>query len=201
MIYADYIHTKQVNLNLSELKQYCLQLEKSIITRFGESSTLSKDLSAPVTTLLYAKYNIFCFPNKELYKLFREIQILFRRDLGKTGMYYIQGWINVYNKGQYIDWHKHWDSSKNTYHGFLCVDVGSSITTYHIPGVLEQVDIPGINNNLIISPSKDDMHRTYPWTEDSPRITIAYDIIPADVLQSMYNPFDPSSTWYHWVPI
>ena len=149
----------------------------------------------PATTNVFSSYNLLMYPFDELHELREEIEKFFHECCIDEKKYYIQCWMNIYKKGQYIGWHKHWAPEDNSWHGFFCVDCEPSKTTYKIPGKHDEFDIVSENNLLVISKSNGDMHRTWPWDQaDRDRITIAFDIVPKDKV-------DPEVWLNHWLPI
>jgi hypothetical protein len=91
----------------------------------------------------------------------------------------MQSWVNVYNYGEYIDWHGHGQTSTYAWHGFFCVNAEPSKTTYQYLNSPETIDVESKNNLLVLGKSNTDTHRTWPWLDkNEPRITIAFDIVP-----------------------
>jgi predicted RNA binding protein YcfA (HicA-like mRNA interferase family) len=109
--------------------------------------------------------------------------------------FYIQCWLNFYRKGEFIDWHAHWDPHYKSWHGFYCVSGKGSHTTYKLPpDHKKEVVIPTVMNQIVLSKSDGDIHRSSDWKEDYPRITIAFDIVPGKMISE--------SRWInHWIPI
>jgi len=149
---------------------------------------------------------LLMYPLPQFYELYQEIKTTFHAanihqngESAKGIQYYAQCWLNVYQAGEYIDWHYHWLPESEAWHGFYCLDVEpKSHTSYRIPGIEKEVIIDSKNNMLVIGKSDGDLHKSSEWTDtERPRITIAFDILPADKLckegyQDMLN---------HWVPI
>ena len=95
--------------------------------------------------------------------------------------YMIKCWLNVFRKGEKVDWHNHWPAYKKVWHGFYCVQVGDSFTEYKIPKVNNIVKVKSKEGLLVVGKSEDDQHRSSPWNEEQrPRITVAFDIVPID---------------------
>ena len=133
----------------------------------------------------HIQYNIFQQPVKQFYAIYSHIRSFFFTHLNDLGgdrkmQYYIHGWCNILEKLDRIDWHSHCDFYRsNMYHGIYCVDsAGASHTEYRLPG----------NNNTFVTLDSQqgcghiisDMtteHRTSENLSETPRITIAFDII------------------------
>jgi hypothetical protein len=193
MIIDDYIVTKQLDLDLETIKKSSYTMYNIIRKNFAEDL----DYTAQTTLVagLYQKYNLLMYPLPGFHKLYEEIRATFREHNPSAGPCYIQCWLNFYYKGQYIDWHNHGngDNSSKIWHGFYCVSSGISKTTYILPKVYKPVDIISKDNLLVMSPGAGDKHRTWPWDQDEPRITIAFDINPMDTVFT-----EPLN---HWIPI
>lgn len=190
----NYITTVKLNLDVNKIKQSCYKLN-SIVERFNVSEDGYDDPVglAPITTKVHEQYNLFMYRFEGFHSLYFEIQKLFRQLNTNQNEYYIQCWLNLYKKGQYIDWHEHYPVTHKTWHGFFCVDCEPSKTTYKLPNETELVDVISENNLLVISKGDGDWHRTWPWEfEDRDRITIAFDIVPRERT-------DPRAKY--WIPI
>jgi hypothetical protein len=196
-ILDNYIHTRDLSLDLDQIKKSCGKLENYVKENFKDNTEWYKDLSSPESTNLFKSYNLFLYPLWGFHNLFTDIQSTFHeiRKLNKIShdKFYIQSWVNVYRKGQYIDWHDHWEPQFKAWHGFYCVDVGDSSTTYKLMDNTI-IDVRSRDNLLVLSKSDGDLHKSSEWNLDNPRITIAFDIVP-----------DYSINWdsnqNHWIPI
>ena len=200
MIYKDYVHTKDINLNLDVMAKSSMELYNLVLDKFGDGR-VDYGGQSTMTTRLFSNYNVLLYPFPGMHELYEEIKSFFY-DTHKyhngdpSEKFYIQCWINVYRKGDFIDWHGHWSSECNSYHGFYCVQTGEeSGTLYRIPNVDGEVYIPSKPNRLVISKSDNDLHRSTEWLDEkNPRITIAFDIVPRQYV-------DPYQWLNHWVPI
>lgn len=209
MIYEEYIHTKKLNLNLDVMKDSCEKLYDLVKEKFSQNK-IDYTGQSTLSTGLFGSYNLLLYPLDEFHELYEEIKtMLYEIEDGEKQKYYIQCWLNYYQKGDFINWHGHWKPEHKSYHGFFCVDCEPSKTTYKVPGYEEIipgkksrarekdkiVDVESKNNLLVMSKSDGDIHRTWPWEyEDRPRITIAFDIVPKQFIQ-----YD---IWLnHWIPL
>lgn len=186
----DYVYVNQLNLDLMLMKRTCDTMRDLIEHHFGNSQKGYTGESTK-TTGVFQAYNFLMYPLPQIHELYEGIRSTFH-DINPTDeKHFIQCWLNYYNRDDFIDWHHHWPSEVNSWHGFFCVTCEPSSTTYKLSdGTI--VDIESKNNNLVISRSDGDEHRTWPWEYDEPRITIAFDIIPARHLPMLLN---------HWIPI
>ncbi len=186
----DYIKVYPLDINLEKIRESCDILNQYINANFDQAE--GAIATGPLTTQVFNHYNLLLFPYDEFHKLYQEICRVFSLVCNTNENYYIQCWLNYCTYEQFIDWHSHWGAQDNTWHGFVCVDSEESITSYKLPNG-EEFDVPSKNGTLVISKSDGDVHRTYPWPHaNRPRITIAFDCVPADRIQWGVN---------HWIPI
>jgi hypothetical protein len=166
-----------------------------ILKNFGNDTHYYSEHST-ATTKLYMSYNLLMYPLPEYHELFKEIFTFFKevQDEGDDKKYYIQCWLNVYNKGEFIGWHTHWPPEAKAWHGFYCVYTEpNSGTHYRLPPDDKQIFVPSEDNLIVISKSDGDLHMSTEWTDEThPRVTIAFDIIPRENIVCGLN---------HWVPI
>lgn len=189
------IITKDLGLDVAIIKDSCHKLYEYVKENFSENK---KDYNGQSTlsTQLFTSYNLLLYPLPGFHELFNGIRQAFIESYPDRddSDYYIQSWLNMYNKGDFIDWHWHWPDEANAYHGFYCVDTYPSHTSYVYEDHDIQMDIPSKDDRLVMSKSYRERHRTWPWTEDRPRITIAFDIVP----RTHIKPFEWSN---HWIPV
>lgn len=190
-ILENYVYVKRLNLNLEKLNTSC-RITRDIIERELGSHEKGYTGQSTMTTGVFQAYNFLLFPLPELHPLYEEIRTMFHElNDNDEDDFYMQCWLNYYNRDDFIDWHRHWPPEHRSWHGFFCVNCEPSSTTYRLAdGTI--VDVKSENNNLVMSKSDGDRHRTWPWEYDEPRITIAFDIIPAKHIRLVPN---------HWMPI
>lgn len=209
--YEQYVHTiKSDSIDLPRLRKTCLRANRYITEQISakhKHDSLYEGV-APVSTKLFRHYNLLTFPADQIHALYKFISEAFRFVSKTTEPHWIQCWLNVYKHGEFIDWHKHWKPEYRSWHGYYGVNVAGSVTTYKIPGKESptQVDVPNVDGQVIISPSANDDHRTWPWDKDQPRITIAFDIIPEETMHfdwcaPVVDPNIGSTNHNHWLPV
>ena len=191
--YENYVITKPLDLDLKKLKVSCNILYNLILREFDKDK-LSYSGTSTVSTKLFNSYNVLLYPLPQIWELHQEIRTMFREVSKSDEPFFTQCWLNFYKTGDFIDWHRHGAPELNSWHGFFCVDVEPSKTTYRIPNVVNDVDIIGKDNLLVLSKSDGDKHRTWGWDFERPRITIAFDIVPASFI-------NPINSLNHWVPV
>jgi hypothetical protein len=152
-----------------------------------------------LSTKLFDRYNYLMYPLPGIHNLYRSIQKVFREvNSDPYDDYFIQCWLNFYYKGDFIDWHGHWATEADSWHGFYCLDVEpNSYTQYKFLHNDKVITIPSQDNLIVISRSGNDLHKSSEWHEDRPRITIAFDIVPAEKLFDVGAYRNPN----HWIPI
>ena len=192
-----YVYTRQLKLDVRKLYKDCIGFEEIILEKWDANRTTVEFDDASKTTQLHAHYNLLHFPHDQLHILLFEIRNMFYELVApahRRDHYYITMWMNVHRKGQSIDWHNHSDTLNNSYHGFFTVYAEPSATEYKLPdGTIESVTAR--NNQLVMSPSAGDEHRTTVWLEGAPRITLAFDIVPAQLAQTSFKTQNRISNW------
>jgi hypothetical protein len=198
---TDGLYQLNCNLNITELKKSCNSIYEDIKSLPLDHNWYNNDgqPNAPNTTKSFSQYNILTFPLSEIHNLYKTIKFSFlevEKDYYGYNLnlnYFIQAWLNVYDVGQFIDWHGHYYNIARTWHGFYCLDVEPSITTYKFTNN-QLLDVSCEDNSLIIGLSDNNQHKTEKWHDKSrPRITIAFDIVPEKGLLGVR----PN----HWIPI
>lgn len=195
LVYNDYVFCKKLDLNLSEIVNKCNELNGILTTKFGREI----DGQSTMIEGLFKKYNLLTFPCNEFHQLYNEISTFWKECMpeheGQKNQYYIQCWLNIFNEGQFIDWHSHWPKESNSWHGFYCVFSESSFTSYDYN---EKVfHVPSSDNMLILSRSAGDRHKSSPWkNKNHPRMTIAFDIVTKSEIMSKNV-----ASFNHWIPI
>lgn len=181
-LHPGYLYSAQnTTINNEELFQRCLLMETVVM-----SATPPAGGSSWYGTAITAKhgfYNLFTFPVKELIELYDYMREQIGPKLDPDTTYVLKGWLNVYRAGERIDWHDHWAPKFRVWHGFYCVNVGDSATIYRIPGRPDEVRIKSEPGLLVFGKSDGDKHSSTAWTDvDTPRVTLAFDIVPIDTL-------------------
>ena len=207
-IIENFLYTETLDLNLEVQRKTAHYMHSYIDRTFQHTPTaidgaqrnpLDVTFTGQVTlsTKLFDRYNYLMYPLPGIHNLYRSIQKVFREvDTDSYDDYFIQCWLNFYYKGDFIDWHGHWETKADSWHGFYCLDVEpESYTEYKLEDKL--IKVPSKDNLLVISRSGRDVHKSSEWTEDRPRITIAFDIVPAEKLFDVAAYRNPN----HWIPL
>lgn len=195
-LYGDYVYTRLLDLDIKTLQKSSYDIRDNIYKKFNVDKNTSPNQA--MLASVFQSYNLLMYPYPGFHGLYTEISKLFHEVNDITDLdYYIQCWINFYDKGQFIDWHTHRNKPAKAWHGFYCVDCEPSRTSYKLESG-ELLDIISKNNLLVLSKSGGDVHRTWPWEGETPRITIAFDIVPQFKLDPTTCPIDYTN---HWVPI
>jgi hypothetical protein len=180
------------DIDFPSLVNDCIIVNQNVNeTLFNAPQNYKINEQTPFSTRVADFYNIFSYASINVNSLFFKIKDAFYSsspNLSKR--YYIQGWVNVYDNGKSLDWHRHWGGS-DSYHGFFCVNSNISYTEYKFDDG-EQVKIDSVNGLLVFTKSNNNLHRTSEFNDIQPRITIAFDIHPHDNIQKMIH---------HWIPL
>ncbi|AEG02035.1 hypothetical protein [Methylomonas methanica] len=194
--YFDYLYTKSLSLNTGEIQASGKKLYELIAKNFFEEGVNHYGGHATMTTGPYEKYNVLMYPYPQIHELYGDIRAFFHEVANPSEPYFIQAWLNVYQKREFIRWHRHWPAGLNVWHGFYCADVETepSHTEYKFPLMNQTTTIASKNNLLVMGKSDNDRHRSSEWNSDRPRVTIAFDIVPA-------RHINPSNNLNHWIPI
>jgi len=209
-IIENFLYTETLDLNLEVQRKTAHYMHSYIDRTFQHTPTaidgaqrnpLDVTFTGQVTlsTKLFDRYNYLMYPLPGIHNLYRSIQKVFREvNTDSYDDYFIQCWLNFYYKGDFIDWHGHWETKADSWHGFYCLDVEpNSYTQYKFLHDEKVITVPSQDNLIVISRSGNDQHKSSEWTEDRPRITIAFDIVPAQKLFEAGAYRNPN----HWIPI
>ena len=182
-----YFKVKHFDLPLDKIKEEALFIVDEVINNYGITflSDEPKFGQGSLSTKLFSSYNTFLFNQPTLYLLFTELKNFFIEAFQPKESYYIQSWINVHNKNEFLSWHGHWPTEVRSYHGYFGVNVEPSVTSYIVPPFMKLINIKNSNNKCLINKSDGDKHRVSKWNENESRISIAFDIIPFDSLQKL----------------
>lgn len=192
--HPDYLYSFDLNsLDNNKIFEECLTSENYLKSLFPPTEL---GVYGNYTGAIHKNYNLFTLPNKEISKLYRELVKYCLPLLNNKKDYWVQCWFNVFRKGEKVNWHAHWPPEKKVWHGFYCVNVGESYTEYKIPNVKDIIKIPSKEGRLVFGKSDGDEHKSSPWySEEKPRITIAFDVIPVSSLTQ-----DNSFYLNHYIP-
>lgn len=201
---------RNLDIDLDELSKFLEQKYKLIenATLTGVTS-MENDKgifleSGSLSTVKWKEYNVFQFYHASLHKLYKEISNTVKEaceyyelDFDKQN-YYIQGWFNI-NRAEVgkLDYHDHGTPGAPNFHGYYCVNAEPSVTHYKLfndPSRI--VDNVNKNNRMIVS-EVGHPHAMGDWDWSGPRITIAYDIQPLNVLIAAGKTIPEQ----HWFPL
>lgn len=197
MIYHDYLFHPD---NCSILKGSCLSLAKEVEDRYSQwmeswEEDKMKFADGSPSTKMYEAYNVFLCHMQGFAELYNLVIPYFKKRQPDYKNYAVAGWVNVYHKGGFLDWHKHGQDlyeHDGRWHGYVCVNAEPSKTLYRDQkGLVETIE----NKNGYITLSHAGLyHRVTPWEDDNePRITIAFDFI----IRNQIDPMNMS----RWIPV
>lgn len=188
------------NIDNKTLANKCFIIE-SILDK--TTKPVTKGIYGNIPSAKNKQYNLFTFSTTELVQLYNIICEKIDPLLEKDTPYVIKSWMNIYRKGENINWHDHWPAEYKVWHGFYCVNTEevSSSTMYRIPGVPGEIEVPSKDGLLVVGKSENDKHKSTTWYGKAPRITLAFDIVPV----YSANPNETSDMsnlhLYHYVPM
>ena len=207
-LYNNFVYTKQLDLDLSQQQKNAHDIYNYLTNEYSNNSSTYYGKSTSLFTKYYAYYNYLMMPCLGMTKLFNNIRDTFidcnnhaYNNNPPDTDYYIQCWLNYYNKGEFIDWHSHLTKEARSWHGFYCVDVEPNSSTYYRHGI-DKFEIKSKNNLLVIGKSCDDEHRSSEWTEERPRITVAFDIVPWQNTTGFPGKIkNETGNLHYWIPL
>ena len=171
------------SIDNTQLMNDCLSAEKYLLNSVIAEAV--PGLYGSKTTASFKRYNLLSFPIESFQNLYHNMVSMIKPRLpNKTHV--IQCWLNVFRGNEYIDWHGHWKRERQVLHGFYCVHVTPSFTEYKFEHLPHQVfKIESKESLLVFGKSDGDLHRSSSWQNyNTPRITIAFDIIPVSTLDN-----------------
>ncbi len=208
-----------VDSNTKDLFNYLTELNEKIIKDNvcnipNDVFLKYKDRPGVATMFGINYYNIFTFTHPGIYSLYKSLSQLTKEacnyydvDFDRQN-YVIHGWFNLdyktlshENKMGGVNplknphhFHDHSGGQGSPwFHGYYCVNAEPSSTFYKIDGDDNKI-FENINkNNRAILSETGHPHGRDDWFEESPRITIAYDISPSNNMLT----FEP----HKWIPL
>jgi len=201
--YSKYIFHEHLidELECKNIIPSCYKLAKEIEARYKDfMETWPYDYmrfaEGSNSTKLYETYNVFLCPMYGFFDLYHKVVSKFKEKQPNYRQYAIAGWVNVYKKDTFLDWHKHGNDPVNhdgRWHGYVSVNAEPSKTLYADDNGQLVKEIDNKNGFITLSPAGL-MHRVTPWTNSiAPRVTIAFDIIlQKDIDEYLLN---------RWIPI
>lgn len=169
-------------IDLKKLCSFLLKKEKSIL-KLKQTNDGFTGLTNHTTTR-HGNYNIFSFKNKEINKLKTQVidthnKFITALNINPIKNLYINGWLNVMRKNEYVKPHAHSFTPDTYLGGHFCVSCENT-STYYInpvnqinnPESYESKNIPGkltLFNNYV-------PHYTNKHKAETVRITIAFDL-------------------------
>jgi hypothetical protein len=176
VLHDNYLWTVPLSLDNKSLYEFSFNVEK-ILRQTIKNPTTNTPFKT-FTTANYLHYNLFTFRHPELITLFTHLRNNIAGFLKSDERYVLQCWLNVFRKGEFINWHHHWPVGSGVIHGYYCVNVGDSLTSYQIPGNDHIVEVHNQDGLLVFGRSEGDRHKSSEWNRDDPRVTMAFDVIP-----------------------
>ena len=213
---------RDLNIDLKEATEV-LELEYSRILN-GEMRGVNKfDFTHPeneifkdsnsISTIKSREYNAFKMYYPFIHDLYSSVVDMTREACKyyevdyNSQKFVCQAWFNINNneKGGKLNWHDHVHPDRKVFalHGYYSVSAEPSETHYNINGDIKINN--NINNRAILS-LVGFPHAMSDWSFDGPRITIAYDILPLNMLLQkdfLNSKFQEHETFWeqHYFPL
>lgn len=193
----DRVYIKNMSVNHSIVKDSCDVLENILETEFevdpfwlpryeavGHTFQRNGEIRMKPVLLLH-QYNVFNFPLPKFHELYQEVIETFKEvnPEANTRRYYLRAWLHTQSVDDCLVWHGHeWDSYgawTGTYYVNVEPSVGSQM---RIEESGEIIDLPNVNNTLVLFKGQGTKHRTGVWNDPSQtRQVLAFDFVPSDV--------------------
>jgi hypothetical protein len=176
---------KILDNDLESLNDY-INLQYEILKENNWGSTVSK-IHPYDPGFHWKTWNVFDFKDSQIKNIFNGIKELmidacnyYEIDFNKQE-YHVHGWFNYWSGKNEINvdpkelnYHDHGDFP-TAFHGFYCLNAEPSITYYKISNkIFENYN----KNNRMIIGKNGAPHAVGSWPYDTPRITIAYNVVP-----------------------
>jgi len=183
--------------NLEDLSKFLFEKQDEILS--GKIGNIPADLLANfnatngAATQLGTYYNVFTFENEGIQKLKSALKDMTIEACNYYGIdfssndFKIHGWFNVDYKFDSVSispkqdnrfYHDHMNGEgAPVFHGYYSINAEPSITYYKINN-LNDFENVNVNNRAILSETGHP-HGRDDWYQDTPRITLAYDIAPS----------------------
>lgn len=156
--------------------------------------------SGSISTMKWRQYNVFQFHIPGIYNLYKAVGDMVREACEYYEInfddqkFMLQGWFNINHSGDgKLGWHEHGGEGAPNFHGYYCVKAEPSVTHYVTFG--EEKDNINKDNRAVLS-EMGHPHSMGDWDWDGPRITVAYDIQPLELLQRAGVEHEQ-----HWIPL
>lgn len=172
------------------------------VTEYSEKDAYWAE-SGSKSTSKWMEYNVFQFYNPQIYKIYVALSKLTREACEyyeidfDAQQFVMQGWFNINKKGfGKLDWHEHGEPGAPHFHGYYCINAEPSVTHYRLYNDENNI-FDNINkNNRVILSEMGHPHAQGDWEWEGSRITLAYDIVPLNIISG-----NRASVEQHWIPL
>lgn len=202
---------RKLNNNLGELSDFLRHCYESIesatlrgVAPRGEEDKYWAE-SGSYSTVKWREYNVFQFYHPAIHDVFRAVSDMTKEACSYYGVdfneqrYMVQGWFNI-NRSDTgkLDWHDHGPAGAPYFHGYYAINAEPSVTHYKIYNDDRYIKDNVNENNVAILSEMGHPHSMGDWTWQGDRITLAYDIVPMNLLYMG----DPNvHIQQHWIPL
>ncbi len=197
--FSYYIGEELLDIDVGYLSKFLLSKEKDILNEYPFHSDGETGLSKNSVTTRFVHYNLLDFKKTSFLKEYiRNTHDKFLRRLKQNidKNYYIQCWYNVMRKGEQIKKHHHAEDQETYLSGHICVKTNNTNTYYEAPYYKKDYASKNIPGKITLFPGWV-THNTDQQSENTERITIAFDILTKDLFDKTVE----NNMKEHWVLI
>lgn len=146
------------------------------------------------STWFYKFYNFMCLTSgsEYYYKLFNIIQKEVKNLHEKQEPLWIQTWINYHSQEEVLNWHDH---SNCIMHGYVSIRPHKTITEF------ESFQVDNTPGRMYIGKPYNKHKVSVLEPFDTPRITIAFDIIDSKTWKNVYEIYGDTNVNIGYIPI
>jgi hypothetical protein len=175
----EFIYTEHIDINIEELKDILLNIEKEILHKFENIERPNFGKGSKITNY-WNLYNLSERSEPIIQQLFSKLKQKIIEKWEVTRNMKICAWINVHKKGENLFWHGHNRYMKDEcIHGYFCVEVEPSQTIYVFSGQDDLIEINNKNSCLVACFGNNNfLHKVTKWERDCERITIGFNMVP-----------------------
>jgi len=162
--------------------------------RFNFAYGNKNNFNQKSSTWFYRYYNITCltFGSKLYYKLFCDLQTLIRKTANHKKPLWYQSWLNFHKQDEVLNWHNH---PECLFHGYISIDPKETETEFENYKIKNEIGNVYIGNGQL----KHKVNLLKPF--DGFRITIAFDVISEDEINTMYKKYGKIDINTGFIPV
>jgi len=179
-----------IKKNHNHFIEYANLAHKRFNFAYGNKTNFNQNSS----TWFYRYYNITCLTigSEFYYKLFYDLQTLIRKISNHKKPLWYQSWLNFHKPSEVLDWHNH---SECLFHGYISIDPKETETEFENYKIKNEIGNVYIGNGQL----KHKVNVLKPF--EGYRITIAFDVISEDEINTIYKKYGKIDINTSFIPI